>query len=153
MCENTMLDLHMLFKSPMLKICQNTGFFWPAFFPYKVRIKQSKILCLYRKMWVRENPYFGIFYPVTAWKVSKDGVFSGLYFPVFGLNTGKYGAKKHRIWTLFTQWVFCIPMGFIWYYLLIYTLSRWKFLRVLHIDQSQKYWNKVLFELICNLLL
>ena len=25
-----------------------------------------------------------------AWKVSKYGVFSGPYFPVFGLNTGIY---------------------------------------------------------------
>ena len=40
----------------------------------------------------------------TAWKVSKYGVFSGPYFPVFGLNmerygvsglnTGKYGPEK-----------------------------------------------------------
>ena len=35
----------------------------------------------------------------TAWKVSKYGVISGLYFPVFGLNmeicpnTGKYGPE------------------------------------------------------------
>ena len=28
--------------------------------------------------------------PVTAWKVSKYGVFSGPYFPVFGLNTEIY---------------------------------------------------------------
>ena len=26
----------------------------------------------------------------TAWKVSKYRVISGQYFPVFGLNTGKY---------------------------------------------------------------
>ena len=31
---------------------------------------------------------------VTAWKVPKYGVFSGPYFPVFGLNTGKYGPEK-----------------------------------------------------------
>ena len=30
----------------------------------------------------------------TAWKVSKYGVFSGLYFPVFSPNTGKYGQEK-----------------------------------------------------------
>ena len=30
----------------------------------------------------------------TAWKVSKYGVFSDPHFPVFGLNTGKYGAEK-----------------------------------------------------------
>ena len=31
---------------------------------------------------------------VTAWKVSKYEVFSGPYFPVFGLNTGKYEQEK-----------------------------------------------------------
>ena len=30
----------------------------------------------------------------TAWKVFKYGVFSGPYFPVFELNTGKYGPEK-----------------------------------------------------------
>ena len=30
----------------------------------------------------------------TAWKLSKYGVFSGSYFPVFGLNTGKYGPEE-----------------------------------------------------------
>ena len=30
----------------------------------------------------------------TAQKVSKYRVFSGPYFPVFGLNTGKYGPEK-----------------------------------------------------------
>ena len=30
----------------------------------------------------------------TAWRVSKCGVFSGPYFPVFRLNTGKYGPEK-----------------------------------------------------------
>ena len=38
-----------------------------------------------------------IYSPNTAWKVSKYGVFSGLYFPVFGPE------KILRIWTLFTQ--------------------------------------------------
>ena len=37
----------------------------------------------------------------TAWKVSKYGVISGPYFPVFGLNTDH---KQLCIWTLFTQW-------------------------------------------------
>ena len=27
----------------------------------------------------------------TMWKMSKYGAISGPYFPVFGLNTGKYG--------------------------------------------------------------
>ena len=29
----------------------------------------------------------------TAWNVSKYGVISSPYFPVFGLNTGKYGPE------------------------------------------------------------
>ena len=29
----------------------------------------------------------------TAWKESKYGVISGPCFPVFGLNTGKYGPE------------------------------------------------------------
>ena len=41
---------------------------------------------------------------ITLWKVSKYGVFSGLYFPVFGLNTDiyfvnlciNYGCRKIR---------------------------------------------------------
>ena len=31
---------------------------------------------------------------ITAWKVSKYGIFSGPYFPVFELNTEKYGPEK-----------------------------------------------------------
>ena len=31
----------------------------------------------------------------TAWKVSKYGVFSGPFFPVLGLNTGKYRLEKN----------------------------------------------------------
>ena len=42
-------------------------------------------------------------YKYTSWKVSKYGVFSDLYFPVFRLNTGKYGPEKLRIWTLSMQ--------------------------------------------------
>ena len=30
----------------------------------------------------------------TAWKVSKYGVFSGPYFPVFSPNIGKYAPEK-----------------------------------------------------------
>ena len=35
---------------------------------------------------------------------SKYGVFSGLYFPVFGLIQENTDQKRLRIWTLFTQW-------------------------------------------------
>ena len=37
----------------------------------------------------------------TAWKVSKYGVFSGPYFPVFSSNTGKYGPEKPRYLDIF----------------------------------------------------
>ena len=40
---------------------------------------------------------------ITAWDVLKYGAFHGPYFPVFGLNTGKYGPEIPRIWTLFRQ--------------------------------------------------
>ena len=40
------------------------------------------------KVWISE-----IFKASTAWKVSKYGVISGPYFPVFGPNTGKYGPE------------------------------------------------------------
>ena len=33
----------------------------------------------------------------TAWKVSKYGVISGPYFPVFGLNTGKIIQEKFSL--------------------------------------------------------
>ena len=39
------------------KICQNTGFLWPVFL--RIRI-ESKILSLYGKMWIRENPNSGV---------------------------------------------------------------------------------------------
>ena len=45
-------------------------------------------------------------YSVTAWKVSKYGVISGSYCPVFGLNTEIYEVqentdqKQRRIWNL-----------------------------------------------------
>ena len=59
----------------------------------------------------------------TARKVSKYGVFSGPYFPVFGLNTEIYSVnlrirentdqKKLRIWTLSKQcFVFLIEYIF-----------------------------------------
>ena len=34
-----------------------------------------------------------IFFIATAWKVSKYGVFSGPYFPAFGLNTERYSVS------------------------------------------------------------
>ena len=39
--------------------------------------------------WMPQGTSQGV--PHTVWKVSKYGVFSGPYFPVFGLNTEIYG--------------------------------------------------------------
>ena len=36
--------------------------------------------------------------------MSKYGVFSGLHFPVFGLNTGKYGPEETPYLDTFTQY-------------------------------------------------
>ena len=42
-------------------------------------------------------PFFNIYaYSTTGWKMSKYWVISGPYFPVFGLNTGKYGPEITR---------------------------------------------------------
>ena len=40
----------------------------------------------FKNVWLVENK--------TSWKVPKYGVISGPYFPVFGLNTGKYGPEN-----------------------------------------------------------
>ena len=44
----------------------------------------------------------------TSWKVSKYGVISGPYFPVFGMSTGKYESEVtpyldtfHSVWYLY----------------------------------------------------
>ena len=42
----------------------------------------------------------------TGWKVSKYGVISGPYFPVFNPNAGKYGPEITPYLALFTQWNF-----------------------------------------------
>ena len=38
---------------------------------------------------------------ITAWKVFKYGVFSDPYFPVFGLDMGKYGPAKNSVFRHF----------------------------------------------------
>ena len=51
---------------------------------FSSKVKQSYCytqLCNYRK-------------ELTAWKMSKYGVFSSPYFPAFSLDTGKYGPEK-----------------------------------------------------------
>ena len=70
------------------------------------------ILCCHRLDFIRWK--IGIYRIshtfITAWKVSKYGVISGPYFPVFGLNTGKYGPEKTPYLDTFTQF-----MLFLWH--------------------------------------
>ena len=53
-----------------------------------LKVEQNRFLCeiLYRR-------FLEIF---TAWKVSKYETFSGMYFPVFGLNTERYGPNAGK---------------------------------------------------------
>ena len=43
-------------------------------------------------IWKYIHSIYGIL-TFTVWKVSKYGVFSGPYFPVYGLNTERYGVS------------------------------------------------------------
>ena len=43
----------------------------------------------------------------TAWKVSKYGFISGPYFPVFGLNIGKYGPEITSYFDAFHVAIIC----------------------------------------------
>ena len=50
-----------------------------------------KLCEIFRKSYFKKQVrYLLLKIPHTSWKVSKYGVFSGLYFPVFGLNTEIY---------------------------------------------------------------
>ena len=89
----------------------------------KTKTKEQHYLtsfwCLNRQLRAHPTPCRNV--PIanfdTAWKLSKYGVFSGPYFPVFGLNTehlsvfrpkaGKYGQQKtlyldtfHAVWAV-----------------------------------------------------
>ena len=48
---------------------------------------------------------------LTAWKVSKYGVFSSPCFPLFNPNAGKYGPEKTPYWTLFMQCSVCLLLN------------------------------------------
>ena len=56
---------------------------WPQGTVYVEILSNETLLC---------TPLFGlqVIVPYTAWKVSKYGVISGPYFPVFSPNTEKY---------------------------------------------------------------
>ena len=44
-------------------------------------------------LWPSQTSKVGLLAKITVWKASKYGVISGPYFPVFGLNTRKYGPE------------------------------------------------------------
>ena len=52
------------------------------------QIKFLQMLCIAKRCIIGETIQL-----FTAWKVSKYGVISGLYLPVFNPNTGKYGPE------------------------------------------------------------
>ena len=60
------------------------------------KVKWEKINFNSSKIKIRNNLGETVFLKSThtAWNVAKYGVFSGPYFPVFGLNTGNYGPEK-----------------------------------------------------------
>ena len=71
----------------------------------------------------------------TAQKVSKYEVFSSPYFPVFGLNTGKYGLEKnpyldtfHTVQSIISFrksekiGLTCPQILIIWFFIFIYVL-------------------------------
>ena len=58
----------------------NINFFW-VFTTFQSLNRDRLLKCLIRWLW-----------GFTAWKVSKYRVFSGPYFPAFGLNTERYRA-------------------------------------------------------------
>ena len=65
------------------------------FFPYYFHISQLQEFLrniIWGKWGIRQKLDV-VGYSGTEWKVSKYGVISGPYFPVFGLNTGKYGPE------------------------------------------------------------
>ena len=72
--------------------CNSAIFFWIAF----SQIVSVAVFCYYNLVviFMTGYIYFASFVSKhTAWKVSKYGVFSGLYFPIFGLNTEIYSVN------------------------------------------------------------
>ena len=77
------------------------------------RKKHMRKLNIWHNLWC----LFSSAKRLTSWKVSKNGVFSGPYFPAFGLDTeryfasvfrpnaGKYGPEKTQYLNTFTLWL------------------------------------------------
>ena len=86
----------------------------------------THILCPWTSLWLckkypntgkyasEKTPLFGLLL-CSVWKVSKYGVFSAPYFPLFGLNTEIYGvnlctqSEYEKIWTRKTSVSWYIP--------------------------------------------
>ena len=130
----------------------DSSFDFPFWFRRNIVFKiflQKKICFKYLKSLYFDGPLAGVVMDtrsessahqrmtLTARKVSKYGVFSGPYFPAFGLNTETYGENLHiksrcgkirtrknsvwTVWTVFTQCfrnvVFLITLGKMSHYL------------------------------------
>ena len=67
---------------------------WQSYFNGKLFWRTWNQVKILKNLQPRVNSY-EVKIPInTAWKVSKYGVSSGPYFPVFALNTEKYGPEK-----------------------------------------------------------
>ena len=115
---------------------------------------------------------FGVFlvrisaFGPTAWKVSKYGVFSGLHFPAFGLNTNlriyfeyrKIGARKNSVFAHFSRsdWIRRLNIQFFsrsdWIFSLVTGKFRPEKLRIRAHFRQCLLWGKTLLEVsISNL--
>ena len=59
------------------------------------RFEHTKLLWAQRNKRTKCILCWGIFRTLSAWKMSKYGVFSASYFPAFGLDTEIYGVNLH----------------------------------------------------------
>ena len=86
---------------------------------------------------------------ITVWRVSKDRVFSGPYFPVFVLRKSSYSVqirenkdqKKVHIWTIFTQWILKLQMAEV-NSTPCHTCKMERFMKIVNGFQIQCLWNK-----------
>ena len=133
-----MTSLHFFARLPVevqmkMKIKLNTKLWWKLYNPFVLKLSQATSIVvkagftdffisftISQKLLKRFRiPPENITKPnvFTVWNVAKCVVFSGPYFPTFGLNRERYfvspysvriqentDQKKLRIWTLFTQW-------------------------------------------------
>ena len=81
---------------PKYSSLQESGTSYKKYFVYSYNRRQNLGSCVKKSSKIKQDKKI-----FTAWKLSKYGVFSGSYFPVFGINTGKTDQKKLRICALF----------------------------------------------------